>query len=189
MDAMKFGKFIANRRKDLKMTQSDLASKLFVTDKAVSKWERGLGFPDITTIEILANALDVSVVELMKSKIDEDKISIKEAESAITNVVEVAKLEMEERKKIIFHTSVATVLVIIIFEILFNLVWNSHNYTLTTKIPYFAILPGIMMIVYSIICKIRGKNTNGVWVLGIVMFIIPVILIFLAVLICTLITG
>lgn len=189
MDAIKFGKFIANRRKELKMTQSDLASKLFVTDKAVSKWERGLGFPDITTIEALAKALEVSVVELMKSKSDDDKITVKEAETAVTNVVEVAKLEMEERKKIIFHTFVATVLVITIFEIIFNLTWNSHNYTLTAKIPYFAILPGIMMIVYSIICKIRGKKTNGVWALGIAMIIIPVVLILFAFIMSSLITG
>ena len=50
------------------MTQKDLAAKIQVTDKAVSKWERGLGFPDINTIEDLADALDVSIMELMKSE-------------------------------------------------------------------------------------------------------------------------
>ena len=53
MDAKKFGRFVAERRKELKMTQKDLAAKIQVTDKAVSKWERGLGFPDINTIEYL----------------------------------------------------------------------------------------------------------------------------------------
>ena len=67
MDANKFGCFVAERRKELKMTQKDLAAKIQVTDKAVSKWERGLGFPDINTIEYLADALDVSIIELMKS--------------------------------------------------------------------------------------------------------------------------
>jgi transcriptional regulator with XRE-family HTH domain len=42
MDAYKFGCFVAERRKEQKMTQKDLAAKLQVTDKAVSKWERGL---------------------------------------------------------------------------------------------------------------------------------------------------
>ncbi len=46
MDASKFGKFISDQRKALGMTQADLGNKLMVTDKAVSKWERGLGFPD-----------------------------------------------------------------------------------------------------------------------------------------------
>lgn len=52
----------------LVFTKKDLASKILVTDKAVSKWERGLGFPDINTIEPLADALDVSIGEIMKSE-------------------------------------------------------------------------------------------------------------------------
>ena len=63
MDAKKFGTFIASLRKENNMTQADLAKKLQVTDKAISKWERGLGFPDINSIEPLADAL-VSRVEL-----------------------------------------------------------------------------------------------------------------------------
>ena len=54
MDANKFGCFVADRRKELNMTQKELAAKIHVTDKAVSRWERGLGFPDINTIEELA---------------------------------------------------------------------------------------------------------------------------------------
>ena len=57
MDAYKFGCFVAERRKEQKMTQKDLAAKLQVTDKAVSKWERGLGFPDINSLEPLARIL------------------------------------------------------------------------------------------------------------------------------------
>ena len=47
MDAKKFGAFIAAVRKENNLTQLDLANKLHVTDKAVSKWERGMGLPDI----------------------------------------------------------------------------------------------------------------------------------------------
>ena len=77
MDAKKFGSFIAATRKESNMTQMDLARKLQVTDKAVSKWERGLGFPDINTIEPLADALGVSVLEIMRSE--------RIAETAITS--------------------------------------------------------------------------------------------------------
>ena len=49
MDALKIGKFICEKRKNLNMTQSELASKLHITDKAVSKWERGLSLPDISS--------------------------------------------------------------------------------------------------------------------------------------------
>ena len=54
MEAKEFGRFIAGMRKEKKMTQAELAEKIHVTDKAVSRWERGLGFPDIQTIEPLA---------------------------------------------------------------------------------------------------------------------------------------
>ena len=68
MDAAKFGAFIAETRRQRGMTQAALAARLHVTDKAVSRWERGLGFPDISTIEPLADALNISVVELNITK-------------------------------------------------------------------------------------------------------------------------
>ena len=68
MEAKEFGRFIAGMRKEKKMTQAELAEKIHVTDKAVSRWERGLGFPDIQTIEPLAQALGISVLELMRSE-------------------------------------------------------------------------------------------------------------------------
>ena len=51
MDAKRFGAFISERRKEHHMTQADLAGKVGVTDKAVSRWEQGHGFPYINTME------------------------------------------------------------------------------------------------------------------------------------------
>lgn len=68
MDAQKFGTFIAQCRKEKHMTQTELAKKLMITDKAVSRWERGKGFPDISLLLPLASALDLSLTELMCSE-------------------------------------------------------------------------------------------------------------------------
>ena len=68
MEAKKFGQFIAGIRKEKKMTQAELAEKIHETDKAISRWERGLGFPDIQTLEPLAQVLGISVLELMRSE-------------------------------------------------------------------------------------------------------------------------
>lgn len=68
MNTEKFGTFIAQYRKENQMTQAQLAEKLYVTEKAVSRWECGRGFPDINTLEPLAEALGVSVPELMSSE-------------------------------------------------------------------------------------------------------------------------
>ena len=68
MDAEKFGAFIAAARKEKNMTQKALAERLHVTDKAVSRWERGLGYPDIHTLEPLAEALGVSLLGLLHAE-------------------------------------------------------------------------------------------------------------------------
>ncbi len=68
MDNLRLGNFIAQRRKALGLTQKDLAQQLHVTDKAVSKWETGKGFPDLKLMESLADALGVTLYELMEGQ-------------------------------------------------------------------------------------------------------------------------
>ena len=65
MDAKKTGCFIAEKRKEKNMSQKDLAEYLHITDKAISKWERGLSFPDITILIPLSEVLDVSLYDLL----------------------------------------------------------------------------------------------------------------------------
>lgn len=66
MDNSKTGALIRDRRKELNLTQKDLAERLHITDRAVSKWERGLCAPDIALLEPLAEILNVSVLELLE---------------------------------------------------------------------------------------------------------------------------
>ena len=100
MDASKLGNFIADQRKLLGMTHADLGNKLMVTDKAVSKWERGLGFPDINTLESLAEALHVSVNELMRAEKNVTEVSNEEAVAeALHNTIEVADKQIKDAEK------------------------------------------------------------------------------------------
>lgn len=76
MDNKNTGAFISARRKELSLNQKQLADKLGVTDKAVSKWETGRSAPDISLLESLARELGVSVVEILKGeKIEEEKFT------------------------------------------------------------------------------------------------------------------
>jgi len=68
MDKYVTGAVIKKLRENKKMTQEELADKLFVSSKAVSKWETGQGFPDISLLESLAKALDISVIELLSGE-------------------------------------------------------------------------------------------------------------------------
>ena len=65
MNKERLGAFISQCRRDLTLTQRELAQRLHVTDKAVSKWERGISYPDVTLLQPLAAALELSVEELM----------------------------------------------------------------------------------------------------------------------------
>ena len=68
MNTETMGKIIAAKRKELGMTQLDLAEKMGVTDKAVSKWERDLSYPDVNSLPKLAKLFGMSVDELMQLK-------------------------------------------------------------------------------------------------------------------------
>ena len=68
MDRYVTGAVIKKLRENKRMTQEELAAKIFVSSKAVSKWETGQGFPDISLLEPLAKALDISVIELLSGE-------------------------------------------------------------------------------------------------------------------------
>ena len=68
MDTEKMGRFIAERRKDKHMTQKDFARMLNITDKAVSKWERGISCPDISLLPSVADILGVTIHELLNGE-------------------------------------------------------------------------------------------------------------------------
>ena len=68
IDKTAFGEFLAERRKERGYTQKALAERLFVSDKAVSKWERGLSLPDVSLLIPLAELLDVTVAELLEGR-------------------------------------------------------------------------------------------------------------------------
>ena len=80
MDQQKTGQLIAQRRKELGLTQKQLAERISVSDRAISKWERGAGFPDVSLIEGLADALSLSILELFRGELHpEDDAPAREA--------------------------------------------------------------------------------------------------------------
>lgn len=88
MDNIQFGGFVAQLRKERGLTQKELADKLHVTDKAVSKWETGKGFPDVKLLEPMAQALGVSLVELMQGRRQEaETLTAAEADAAVSRAL------------------------------------------------------------------------------------------------------
>ena len=87
MKKQSFGTMIATMRKEQGMTQLELAEKMGVTDKAVSKWERDLSFPDVNSIPRLAEIFNVSVDEIMQVKAD---TKINEKTGKFSEIVDIA---------------------------------------------------------------------------------------------------
>lgn len=104
MDNIKIGSFIATLRKQKVMTQKDLAERLSITDKAVSKWERGLSYPDITLLPTLAEILDVTVSELLNGERSSDVSP--EAEAVLDQALYYAGQSETDRAKTMGHIRV-----------------------------------------------------------------------------------
>lgn len=72
MDPKRTGKSISDNRKKQGLSQKELAGQLNITDKAISKWERGLSFPDISMLIPLSEILDISLYDLLTGGIDDE---------------------------------------------------------------------------------------------------------------------
>ena len=92
MDQKRIGAFIARRRKELRMTQKELAQKLGVTDRAVSKWENGRCMPDLSLIQPLSRSLEVGVNDLLSGEIIPEKQYRKKSED---NIIRIAELKSQ----------------------------------------------------------------------------------------------
>lgn len=172
MDAKKFGTFIATLRKENNMTQVELAQKLQVTDKAVSKWERGLGFPDINTIEPLADALGVSVLEIMRSeRIAETEITQDTASAALTDIFEFVKLQRKAERKSIFKIAGGVAACLFLISLIDGMGWLGFA---MVYFPVICLLSGIALLIYGVWRKKNKLPCLQTFVLAAVMLLIPV---------------
>jgi len=109
MDQIKIGKFIAEERKTKKYTQRELADKIGISDKTISKWERGNGFPEVSLLLPLCNELGISVNELLSGERLQEEDYKKKAEENMVNLV---KETQESKKKIILSAVVAGLVIV-----------------------------------------------------------------------------
>lgn len=100
IDNEKFGAFVSELRREKGMTQKDLAERLFVSDKAVSKWERGLSLPDIALLQPLADILGVSITELLGGqRMAACETPEREVEQIMESAVATLTAQEEERQR------------------------------------------------------------------------------------------
>ena len=101
MDQHKIGSYIADKRKSLDMTQAQLAEKLGVSNKSVSKWERGVNLPDVSLYENLCNTLGITINEFLAGEDLEPTEALLQADRNIVDVTRDGKIERNTLRKII----------------------------------------------------------------------------------------
>ena len=127
MNAEKTGALIAQMRREKNMTQKELAALLHVTDRAVSKWERGLSFPDISLLEPLADALGLTLTELM----DGERVQQPEEtdERSLREILALSKAALRsETVKLRLFAASACVLALVLLGMGVYRLWNSPDH-------------------------------------------------------------
>lgn len=170
MDVEKIGEFISKRRKECNLTQEALANKIYVTNKAVSRWENGKSLPEIETLYLLSKELNTSVNEILEAGIEkEDEIKEYYEQTRIYNkktIIDIVIFGI-----IIFITMFSFVSIAVVSLGIFNaslvdlgveheIIKNAHKITnnemLKTIIP-FAI--GYLLIFMGYMCyKLKNKK-------------------------------
>ena len=151
MDPKKTGMIILEARKRLKMTQKDLADKLYVSDKAVSKWERGLCFPDISVLIPLTEILNISLYDLLRG----EKVNKKEVEETLKNTINYSNNEINRKKKKYMVISSIIIFIIVLISVI-SVLFMSDN-----EISAIVDRDTIHTINYYSDYKTTLNNTNG----------------------------
>lgn len=152
MDPKKTGIIISDARKKANMTQKDLADKLYVSDKAVSKWERGLCFPDISVLIPLTEILNISLYDLLRG----EKVNKKEVEETLKNTINYSNSEINRKKKKYIIIS-SIIIFVIVFTSIVSLVFINKNNDINAIVDRDT----IHTINYYSKYKTTIDNTNG----------------------------
>lgn len=151
MDQIKIGKFINNCRKDKGLTQEQLAEKLGITSKSISRWENGNTMPDYSLLKDLCNELNINVNELLSGKkIKENDYMIKSEENLIN-----LRKQIDKRKKVLTTISyVITSIIIIAFilNIILNRIFPDDRHW--NIIRYTFLYSGISLFIVSIVLEL-----------------------------------
>ncbi|MBR5872497.1 MAG: helix-turn-helix transcriptional regulator [Oscillospiraceae bacterium] len=162
MDNLKTGELIKKLRTEKGLTQKDLSEKLNVSTAAVSKWENGKGFPDISILEPLSEELGISITELIKGEVTAKN---EELDFVAKDIIDISKKEMKyERKRQIFIISAFLLSIIavnafVIFDMISGFKFNiEYSFPTPSIIGLFMFLFGANAIVFALFNLIFGRK-------------------------------
>ena len=153
MTSKECGNFIAELRKENELTQKDLAAKINVSDKAVSRWETGKGYPDVTSLVSLSEYFDVSVNELLAGKrLTFENIKETADENLISVFEQVQKNKKQQNLQVAVYTSV---LIVVLLPVLI-IIGKELFVSMSTQIQAENIISAVVSTVVGIVLLIVG---------------------------------
>ena len=155
MDQEKIGKFIQEKRKEQNLTQSDLAEKLNITDRAISKWENGNCLPDAGTMPELCKILNISINDLFSGEIVDMKDNEKKLEE---NLLEMTKLKEEKDKQLLRLEIVIGFTASITF---FTLIFVASFVKMDTWLSILLIVIGIVIFALGVSNAVKIEQVAG----------------------------
>lgn len=148
MDQIKIGKFIQERRKEKRLTQSELAEKLDVTDRAVSKWENGNCIPDASNIQELCKILNITINDLFSGSVVDMRDNEKKLEE---NLLEMIKIkEKRDKELLILEIFIGVIVSIIMFLCIMIASFVQMKDWIRIVLIVFGIIPFAIGISYAI---------------------------------------
>ena len=148
MDQIKIGKFIQERRKEKRLTQSELAEKLDVTDRAVSKWENGNCIPDVSNIQELCKILNITINDLFSGCVVDMRDNEKKLEE---NLLEMIKIkEKRDKELLILEIFIGVIVSIIMFLCIMIASFVQMEDWIRIVLIVFGIIPFAIGISYAI---------------------------------------
>lgn len=128
MDLVKIGKYVAGKRKELGLTQKQLAEKLGMSDKSVSKWERGICLPDVSVYEEYCSILGISINEFLAGEDIAQENIVKKSEDNLIQITTDSKHRQKKLKTVIAVLSVLVLATAMIVSVLLLRANQPKNY-------------------------------------------------------------
>lgn len=148
MYQIKIGKFIQEKRKEKSLTQSELAEKLNVSDRAVSEWENGNCIPDVSNIQELCKILNITINDLFSGCVVDMKDNEKKLEE---NLLEMIKIkEQRDKELLILETFIGVIVSMIMFLCIMIASFVQMDNWIRIVLIVFGIIPFVIGICYAI---------------------------------------
>lgn len=155
MDQIKIGKFINQCRKEKKLTQTELAEKLNITDRAISKWENGICLPDSGTMLALCEILNITINDLFSGEKVDMNDYYKKAEQ---NLLAMQKLKEEADKRLLRVETIITSLTLLIYITLVMIVIFND---LSEKLSALILIPLTIFVFMICLLALRIEQQAG----------------------------